>query len=586
MYLPKIFTKRNLLLFFLFLSIYILSISLIFLVKFTEVASAYRLLKTTYKYNINYPQFTLYEPEYIQLQFKNLNQILKQIKFRNANRFKIIIINQNTNSQKTIPNNIPQYTIQLSRQIKKDNDNTNSQNEIIINKLTFVPVGHFYWIKDNVSSNNTTFYCLKSSCDIIKTAYKNYKLIPLKDYATLLTKLKQSESIPALINITELNTQYKLLTKNNQYYLDTFNDQSTYPVYISITPSNDIATKYISTIKNIFTQNKKILEITSKKTLSNQNVFTFIQTGVTAISRALAMKMEATHNMKYPAADVAKFLANADLTHTSNEVSFVPGCSPVASMRFCSNPNYFETLKAIGLDIVELTGNHNNDYGSNWNTWTIKNYYQKNKIDYFGGGLNDKDARKIMYKTIKGTTIAMLGYNYYDTIYNHTNALATKTHAGANSFSFSKLKQDIQQAKKKADIIIVDFQFQECYCYPDSDVIYPICYKPLSRPDQKKVFRTAIDYGADIVVGTQAHQPQTYELYKGKPIFYGLGNLFFDQIYWIGTRQGLILKHYIYKGKLLQTRIITTLQSKDFKQHIVWDNNRTLLLQLLKQARN
>ena len=357
--LQKVFTKRNLLLFLLFFSIYVLSIGMIFLVKYKEVASTYGLLQTTYKYNINYPQLTLYEPEYIQPQLKNLNQILQQIKFRNTNRFKIIIINQNTNSQKTILNNIPKYTIQLKHQTK--NDNADFQNEIIVNKLMFIPVGHFYWIRDNVSDNNATFYCLKSSCDIIKAAYKNYKLIPIKDKAILLTKLKQSESIPALINITELDAQYKLLTKNNQYYLDTFNDQSAYPVYISITPSNDIATKYLSIVKNIFTRNKEILELTSKKTLSKQNIFTFIQTGVTAISRALAMKMEATHDMKYPATDVAKFLTNADLTHTSNEVSFVPGCSPVASMRFCLNPNYFETLKAIGLDIVELTGNHNND---------------------------------------------------------------------------------------------------------------------------------------------------------------------------------------------------------------------------------
>ncbi len=103
--------------------------------------------------------------------------------------------------------------------------------------------------------------------------------------------------------------------------------------------------------------------------------------------------------------------------------------------------------------------------------------------------------------------------------------------------------------------MIVDFQFQECYCYPDGDVIYPICYKPLSNPDQKDVFRKAIDLGATIVVGTQAHQPQTYELYGNGVIFYGLGNLYFDQDIWIGTRQGLVLTHYFDNGKYINTKI-------------------------------
>ena len=177
---------------------------------------------------------------------------------------------------------------------------------------------------------------------------------------------------------------------------------------------------------------------------------------------------------------------------------------------------------------------------------------------YFGGGLNDKDASKALVKEVKGSKVAFLGYNYYDTMLG-TGALAGPDRAGANSFSYDKMKKDIANAKQSADVVIVDFQFQECYSYPPNGGIYPICYKPLAYPDQKEVFRRAVEYGADIVVGAQAHQPQTYEIYKDKIIFYGLGNLFFDQIYWIGTRQGLVLSNYLYQGRVLQTRVSTTL---------------------------
>jgi poly-gamma-glutamate capsule biosynthesis protein CapA/YwtB (metallophosphatase superfamily) len=312
-------------------------------------------------------------------------------------------------------------------------------------------------------------------------------------------------------------------------------------------------------------------------------VTTLNQTGVTAISRDVAFKIEAAKDYGYPAKRISSFLKSTDLTHISNEVSSVAGCVPAQSMRFCAKPEYMKSLVDVGTDIVSLTGNHNNDFGADNNLSTIKQY-EKLGIKYFGGGKNLEDASKILYVENKGNKIAFLGYNYYDTVLG-TGAIAGKDRAGANSYSDSKMKKDIATAKKNADLVFVDFQFQECYSYPSSDVIYPICYKPLASPDQTGLFRKAIDYGADIVVGVQAHQPQTYEIYKGKTIFYGLGNLFFDQIEWIGTRQGLILTHYFKEGKYIQTKISTTLYDGPMQTYISTGKDRQLLLNLLKEAR-
>ena len=533
--------------------------------------------KNTNKFS--YKTINIYVPQNILPFITQQIDDLKTIKYQNINKYNFT---QNKNEANLYVSVSPQNK---NNEVNSENNEVNSKTNqpVLFYQDIYVPVGHFYWIKDNFDSKTTNIYCLKQDCKLLEQTYPNYKFIQKNNKTELLNALKSSEKTPALINLNDLNPEFKLLTFNKKYYLDDFDKNAVFMVNFYIQASTDQDTKLLNATKRILKNNPNLHQ--DIVTLQKQNVFSFIQTGVTAISRALAQKMEAVHDMTYPAKDIKDFLKNADLTHTSNEVSFVKGCVPQASMRFCANPQYYELLKYIDLDIVELTGNHNNDYGADWNAWTIKNFYKKDKIDYFGGGLNDKDASKILYKTIKDTKIALLGYNYYDTIYNNTHALATSSHAGANSFSFAKLKKDIATAKKNADIVIVDFQFQECYCYPDHDVIYPICYKPLASPDQRGVFKKAVDYGADIVVGTQAHQPQTYEIYKGKPIFYGLGNLFFDQIYWIGTRQGLILKHYFYNGKYIQTRIITTLQSKDQKQHIVWDKDRTLLLKLLKENR-
>ena len=110
----------------------------------------------------------------------------------------------------------------------------------------------------------------------------------------------------------------------------------------------------------------------------------------------------------------------------------------------------------------------------------------------------------------------------------------------------------------------------------------PECDAPISG--QTAFFRHLIDLGADIVIGTQAHQPQTYELYNEKPIYYGLGNLFFDQIYWPGTTRSLILTHYFVNGKYLQTRLTPTIYDSNFQPTLMNEEAAQVFLTRLLQS--
>lgn len=439
----------------------------------------------------------------------------------------------------------------------------------ILNKY-IVPIANFYTISDDFNSK-TQKIVIDSSMPLgLQKTLKD--LYPKSTITSNLEKSLDSEGkTVALIQAKDLTYKYKLLKYNGKYFLDDKKGAITFSLSLN---SED---KFLVDVV------KKNLDSLKTHEYDFQNIGKLNQTGVTAITRALAKKIEDVGDYGYPAKQVGSFLKDADLTHVSNEISFVPGCIPTDGMRFCSHINYLKTLKDSGVDIVELTGNHNNDYGSIYNTQTISTY-EKLGWKYFGGGKDIDDASKILYVDSKGTKLAFIGYDYYDTMQG-TGALATKSHAGANTYSEKKLASDIKTAKAKADIVIVDFQFQECYSYPQDFGLYPICYKPLSAPDQKGVFRKASELGADIVVGTQAHQPQTYEIYKGKMIFYGLGNLFFDQARWPGTKHGLILTHYYLNGKYLQTKITTTNYDGNLQTYISKGSERTFLLNLLKQAR-
>lgn len=317
---------------------------------------------------------------------------------------------------------------------------------------------------------------------------------------------------------------------------------------------------------------------------SKDNYLSFAQTGVTALVRAMTITLndQAGGRGSYFADNIKDFLSEKDLTHISNEASFVNDCKgSTGTMMLCSDWRVLDSITAIGTDIVELTGNHNNNYGTDANIATINKYHELG-MKTFGGGVNETEAAKPLVLDEKGINITLLGYNKSSSTRGN-GELADGNDPGANEFTEEKARSDIAAAKALGDFIIVDLQFSECYAYPDGYTEMPECDAPISG--QQAFFRQFVDWGADIVIGTQAHHPQTFEYYHGKPIYYGLGNFFFDQTYWPGTQRGYILTHYfdVESGKYLNTRISPTWYDK---KHQVYLTNEETSESFIKRLMN
>ena len=90
-------------------------------------------------------------------------------------------------------------------------------------------------------------------------------------------------------------------------------------------------------------------------------------------------------------------------------------------------------------------------------------------------------------------------------------------------------------------------------------------YQTKPSLEQVKNFRAAIDAGAVIVSGSQAHQPQALEFYGGGLIHYGVGNLFFDQMWALAVREEFIDRHIFYDGRHISTELLTTIL-EDYSQ--------------------
>lgn len=359
------------------------------------------------------------------------------------------------------------------------------------------------------------------------------------------------------ISPEQLNSTIKLLSLQNDFYLDHQDSGARFTILHITRKNTDNSMDQTKTeaihnlLANIFSQNQP------KKLVS------FAETGVTALTRRLTLKLNQVENGAYFAEHIADFLKSKTFTHISNEVSFKEGClGGYQTMTLCADWRTLDTVNAIGTDIVELTGNHNNDTGTQNNLATIAKYHELG-LKTVGGGKNLEEAKKPLDLN---QSIRLLAYNH-STSSIANGQIATNTTPGANPYNEEQVKQDIAAAKAEQKFTIINIQYFECYAYPDQPVAYPACDQPIQN--QKEFFRHLIDLGADMVVGTSAHQPQTYELYNQKPIYYGLGNLFFDQIYWPDTTRSLILTHYFDNNKLLQTRISPTIYDDTFRPRLL-----------------
>ena len=288
-------------------------------------------------------------------------------------------------------------------------------------------------------------------------------------------------------------------------------------------------------------------------------------TGVTAMARNSAVAIDRSGDPGFLARQVGPELAAADLTTTSNEISIFDGCvadNTLNNVLLCSKPAYWENLEFSGIDAIGLTGNHMNDFSYDNFRSTLQLYADKQMPTYGGGG-DATAAREPLILEHNGNRLAFLGSNqwgpewYRSKLGDTVSAWAGPDNPGALRFDQKQMVADIQAAEQQADVVFAEVQHTEF----DAAGNYQV--KPL--PQEEADFQALSDGGADVVTGIMAHAPQAVELRNGREILYGLGNLYFDQTWSWPTRTGLVARHTIYDGKLINTELLVTVIQDNFQ---------------------
>ncbi len=291
-------------------------------------------------------------------------------------------------------------------------------------------------------------------------------------------------------------------------------------------------------------------------------------TGVTALVRATAYTME-REGVLHPSEEVGEFMRSMDVTHISNEVPFAEGCpypDPVQQgLVFCSDVKYYDLLESVGMDVMELTGDHFNDWGSEAMMYTLE-VYNEHEIPYYGGGENLEDGMKPYTFENHGNKIAFIGCNGkgLDT--------ATETYPGAVGCDYDYLSEEIGVLKSEGYVVIFTSQHNEIYQFEPS-------YELM------RDFRFVQEAGADIVSGSQAHVPHGVELFDDSIITYGLGNMFFDQFTtyeWGG--EAVLAIHTIYNNEYVHTELVPIVFVDYAKPVFASDNEGRVLLENMFNA--
>jgi len=167
-----------------------------------------------------------------------------------------------------------------------------------------------------------------------------------------------------------------------------------------------------------------------------------------------------------------------------------------------------DALRYAGFDCATLANNHFYDQGEAGVKETIQALTEAG-IDHVGGGKDLEEAESILYHTASDKTIAIIN------CCEHEFSIATEKTGGSNPLSPIRQYYAICEARKRADYVLVIVHGGiEHYQYP--------------TPRMVDTYRFFIDAGADAVVNHHQHCFSGYEMYQGKPVFYGLGNYCFD----------------------------------------------------------
>lgn len=210
---------------------------------------------------------------------------------------------------------------------------------------------------------------------------------------------------------------------------------------------------------------------------------------------------------------VQNVLADADVVVANLEGPITPYSSvsasstvgTLANMTFTFPTTTADMLARHNIRLVNLGNNHIQNFGVGGMQLTTY-FLARSGVDFFGA----PPLRAFARRDMSGVPLAFISYNEFG--------------PGRDD-----VVPDIEAARRDGYLPIV-------YTHWGNE------YATTSAPREQRLAHSFIDAGAEIVIGSHPHVIQEHEMYRGKHIYYSLGNLIFDQYWNTDVRTGLLLR--------------------------------------------
>jgi poly-gamma-glutamate capsule biosynthesis protein CapA/YwtB (metallophosphatase superfamily) len=165
------------------------------------------------------------------------------------------------------------------------------------------------------------------------------------------------------------------------------------------------------------------------------------------------------------------------------------------------------SLSRAGINVLTLANNHLLDCGREGVLETLEALSDASVLT-LGAGSNERAAHTPVILNAGGLRIGLLGY------YWNGRCAATNEQPGSAMDPPEALETDIRGLREHADRIVITFH-------------WGVPYEREPSPEDRAKAHFAVDCGADAVVGHHPHIVQPFEIYRGCPIFYSVGNFAF-----------------------------------------------------------
>ena len=229
---------------------------------------------------------------------------------------------------------------------------------------------------------------------------------------------------------------------------------------------------------------------------------------------------------------------NLQKVFSKADIAFCNWESPISSRGvqnpkayvFRTPPEALPEIDKLGLDVVSLANNHSLDYGLQALKDTMM-FFRWINVAIAGYGTNREMSRSPARVARGGRVFGFSAYSYWHDSDCHFDT-------GRPGYAIPQadiISNEVAAMKQQVDALVVSL-------HSGTE------YQPVPDPDVVRFARRAIAGGAMAVIGHHPHWFQGYEIYNGKPIFYSLGNLVFDQDWNDDVRSGYLVELGIRNG--------------------------------------